>query len=181
MDGTVQTRSLDGVSKREFLLARTDGPDATRALAAALAACLVDGDLIVLSGDLGAGKTCFAQGLGRGLGVEEQITSPTFTLASRYQGRLWLNHLDVYRLDGVAETLDLDLPELLEDGVTVVEWGTKIGAVLPPERLSIELRYDDTTEADTRRSLRIELAGDAWLERREALIGVLRPWVAAPC
>ncbi len=112
-------------------------------MAAALAAVLVDGDLLVLTGDLGAGKTCFTQGLGRGLGIEDRITSPTFTLANRYDGRLRLNHLDVYRLESLAETMDLGLAELLEDGVTVVEWGDKIGGVLPLDHLVIALRYPD--------------------------------------
>ncbi|MDH3679207.1 MAG: tRNA (adenosine(37)-N6)-threonylcarbamoyltransferase complex ATPase subunit type 1 TsaE [Acidimicrobiia bacterium] len=168
------------MSESEIIRARTDGPDATKALAAALAVCLADGDLVVLSGDLGAGKTCFTQGLGHGLGVEERITSPTFTLAAVYEGRLRLNHLDVYRLDGVGETLDLDLPDLLEDGVTVIEWGTKIDPVLPADRLSIELRFEHGPDCDNRRSLRIELAGSPWLRRRDALVAALGPWVA-PC
>ena len=119
----------------------SDGPARTQAIATALAPLLVTGDLLILTGDLGAGKTCFAQGLGRGLAVEQNITSPTFTLANRYDGRLVLHHLDVYRLDSSAETLDLDLPELLESGVTVIEWGDRITDVLPADHLVIALRY----------------------------------------
>jgi tRNA threonylcarbamoyladenosine biosynthesis protein TsaE len=125
------------------VLVATAGPEDTRELAAALADALVDGDLLVLTGDLGAGKTCFTQGLGHGLGIGDRITSPTFTLANRYQGRLVLNHLDVYRLNSVAETLDLGLGELTEDGVTVIEWGDKINEVLPQDHLLIRLRYPD--------------------------------------
>jgi tRNA threonylcarbamoyladenosine biosynthesis protein TsaE len=136
------SRPLDPRSPDTFrLCASTTGPWATRALAAGLASCLQTGDLLVLTGDLGAGKTCFAQGLGAGLAVAEPITSPTFTLVSRYEGRLVLNHLDVYRLDDPSETTDLDLPELLEDGVTVIEWGERIHTVLPTQRLTIELRF----------------------------------------
>ncbi|MEL7158633.1 MAG: tRNA (adenosine(37)-N6)-threonylcarbamoyltransferase complex ATPase subunit type 1 TsaE, partial [Actinomycetota bacterium] len=112
------------------LCAASDGPATTRALAGAMATVLDDGDLLVLTGDLGAGKTCFTQGLGAGLGIEDRITSPTFTLVSEYRGRLDLHHLDVYRLDGPADTLDLDLHELAEDGVTVIEWGERIDAAL---------------------------------------------------
>ncbi len=121
----------------------TTGPDDTRAAAAELATVLVDGDLLVLTGDLGAGKTCFTQGLGRGLGIEDRLTSPTFTLANRYRGRLLLHHLDVYRLDSVAETVDLGLAELLEDGVTVIEWGDRIAEVLPHDHLVVAIRYPE--------------------------------------
>lgn len=161
-----------------MLCAATDGPHSTRALAAALADELVDGDLVVLTGDLGAGKTCFAQGLGAGLAVDDRITSPTFTLVSTYAGRLRLNHLDVYRLDDLAETLDLDLPELAEDGVTVIEWGERIDEVLPAERLTVELRFDD--EADDGRHLRLDLAGRTWHDRHPAMVAAIEPWTV-PC
>lgn len=166
------------VSSTRFLCARTDGPDSTRTVAAALADHVIDGDLIVLTGDLGAGKTCFTQGLGAALQVEDRITSPTFTLVSHYDGRLRLNHLDVYRLDGPDETLDLDLPELAEDGVTVIEWGERISEVLPVERLTVELRFDD--DGDDCRGLRFLFAGSSWLARHEAIAAGLVAW-AAPC
>ncbi|MGF1596099.1 MAG: tRNA (adenosine(37)-N6)-threonylcarbamoyltransferase complex ATPase subunit type 1 TsaE [Acidimicrobiales bacterium] len=165
------------------LCAETDGPAATQRLAAALSPCLDDGDLLVLTGDLGAGKTCFTQGLGRGLGIDDRITSPTFTLAAVYRGRLVLNHLDVYRLDDPAETLDLDLPELLEDGVTVIEWGEQVSEVLPPERCTIELGFPpvgDPDGSDDRRTLRLELAGARWQRRRGAIETALADW-STPC
>jgi len=126
---------------------RTSGPAETQAVAQALATVLGDGDLLVLTGDLGAGKTCFTQGLGRGLGIEDRITSPTFTLANRYHGRLTLHHLDVYRLESVAETMDLGLTELLEDGVTVIEWGDRIDDVLPVDHLRVTLSYPPVSTA----------------------------------
>ena len=138
------------MTEREHVLcARTVDADGTRALAARLAGCLADGDLVVLTGDLGAGKTCFTQGLARGLDIDGPITSPTFTLVSEHRGRLALHHLDVYRLDHPDEALDLDLPELLERGVTVIEWGERIAAVLPDDRLTVELRYPDLDLAVT--------------------------------
>jgi tRNA threonylcarbamoyladenosine biosynthesis protein TsaE len=142
--------SLEGVTQELAVGLRfqTAGPEHTHDFAAALAAVLVDGDLLVLTGDLGAGKTCFTQGLGRGLGIDDRITSPTFTLANRYHGRLTLHHLDVYRLESAAETLDLGLDELFEDGVTVIEWGDKIEDALPEDRLVITLRYPEPSQPD---------------------------------
>ncbi len=189
------------------LCAATDGPEATRALGSALAEVLVDGDLLVLTGDLGAGKTCLTQGLGAGLGVDERITSPTFTLVAEYRGRLRLHHLDVYRLDGPADALDLDLRELAEDGVTVVEWGERVEPALGADRLVVELTFPDLGLApadgpvgdgaagvgapgdgvagdgvagDDHRRFRCQLVGDRWTSRTEALTGALAPW-AAPC
>ncbi len=179
-----------------WLCAQTDDADATRALAGRFSVCIDHGDVLVLTGDLGAGKTCFTQGLGAGLGVEGRITSPTFTLVSGYQGRLPLHHLDVYRLDDLGQTLDLDLPELLEEGVTVIEWGERIEAVLPADRATIELRFapvtsqpcpppDGAAEPDgdaneDHRQLRIELAGPSWMARRDQLAAALQPWIV-PC
>ena len=136
-----------------FFTARTAGPDDTRRLAAKLTDELVDGDVVVLTGDLGAGKTCFTQGLGQGLGVEDRITSPTFTLANRYSGggefkHLELNHLDVYRLESPSEVEDLGLSELFEGGVTVVEWGDRIADVLPATHLQVHLRYPPLTSTE---------------------------------
>lgn len=126
-----------------MLCAVSDGPSTTRALATALSEVVTDGDLLVLTGDLGAGKTCFTQGLGAGLGIEDRITSPTFTLVAEYEGRLRLHHLDVYRLDGPADTIDLDLHELAEEGVTVIEWGEQIDTALGADRLVIEIAFLD--------------------------------------
>jgi tRNA threonylcarbamoyladenosine biosynthesis protein TsaE len=92
---------------------RTSSVDATRAMAAAVAPLARSGDLVLLVGDLGAGKTAFTQGFAAALGVDEPITSPTFTLARSYQGKLQVNHLDVYRLETAQEAEDLGLGELL--------------------------------------------------------------------
>ena len=125
------------------LVARTASVLETRDLAAALAELARPSDLLVLVGDLGAGKTAFTQGFGRGLGIDEQITSPTFALVRSYTGRLDLYHLDVYRLEQVSEALDLGLSELLDDGsVTVIEWGDTIAPALPHDYLEVHLRFD---------------------------------------
>ena len=97
-------------------------------------------DLLLLVGDLGAGKTAFTQGFGAGLGVEDQVTSPTFSLVRQYEGRLDLNHLDVYRLEQVSEALDLGLSELLDEGaVTGIEWGDTILPALLSDYLVVRI------------------------------------------
>lgn len=164
------------------LCAHTTAADGTRAVAARLADCLVDGDVLVLTGELGTGKTCFTQGLARGLAVEGRITSPTFTLVAEHLGRLPLHHLDVYRLDQPDEALDLDLPELLERGVTVIEWGERIAAVLPGDRLTVELRYPELSDevGDDERQLRLILGGPSWWSRAGAVADALGAGVV-PC
>lgn len=139
----------------------------TQELAAALARQAEAGDLLLLVGDLGTGKTAFAQGFGRGLGVDEPITSPTFVLHRRYQGRLTLHHLDVYRVEQLAEADDLALAELLEGpAVTLIEWGDRIRAALPAEHLEVRLGLGD--EPDERR---VELLayGERWADREAGL------------
>ncbi len=151
----------------------THGVDETRVLAAAVAAHVVHGDLLMLVGDLGAGKTAFTQGFAAALGVEVPVTSPTFTLANRYVGRIVVNHLDAYRLDDLAEAEDLALPELLEDGVTLVEWGDNILPVLPPDRLEVRITLGD---GDDDRCLEFAGVGRAWAGRWAALSAALEPW-----
>ncbi len=113
-----------------------------RALGARVATDLRPGDLVVLTGDLGAGKTTFTQGLGRGLGVEGAVTSPTFVIAREHRstrGGPELVHVDAYRLGGAAELDDLDLDASLDDAVTVVEWGEGLAEELADSRLQIRI------------------------------------------
>ena len=98
-------------------------------------------DLLVLTGDLGAGKTCFTQGLGRGLGVTERITSPTFTIGHRYHGRVDVSHLDLYRFAGVSAAEWGDLEPYFEDAIVFVEWPEAAGEALPPIRAAVVLRH----------------------------------------
>src|SRR5436305_2135610 len=107
--------------------------DQTRRIGGRLAALLAPGDVILLEGPFGAGKTTFTQGIARGLGVtDDYITSPTFTLINEYPGRLPLYHVDLYRLDSAAQALDLGLTDYLDSpGVTVIEWPERAAALLP--------------------------------------------------
>lgn len=148
----------------------------TRAIGDAIAALLVPGDAIALTGELGAGKTTFAQGLARGLGFAGAVVSPTFTLVREYRGgRLPVIHADVYRLDRVQDVLDLGLEEQAEDGVLLVEWGDAVEALLPQDHLVIEL----TVPAGDERSVRLLADGGSWSLRWERLERALEPWSAA--
>lgn len=124
----------------------------TRILGVALAPLLVPGDVISLSGDLGAGKTVFVQGLATALGVEQPVTSPTFTIVHEYKGRYPILHMDVYRLDSFQEVLDLGFEELLDpQAVMLVEWGEAVSPLLPRRYLRVDIRRADETDEDARR------------------------------
>ena len=152
---------------------RTSSVDATRAMAAAVAPLVRHGDLLLLVGDLGAGKTAFTQGFAAALGVDEPITSPTFTLARSYQGKLQVNHLDVYRLESAQEAEDLGLGELLEDGITLIEWGDTIAAVLPADYLELRFVFGDE---DDERTIQTRVVGPSWSARHRALTSALETW-----
>ena len=130
---TGNTRSIQHLSR---------SPAETRTLGRRLGELLEAGDVVTLRGDLGAGKTALAQGVGEGLGVTEPVSSPTFTLVQEYRGRLPLWHLDVYRLRSPEEVVDLGWSDLLAGGgVLLVEWPERIEPFLPPERLDLTLEY----------------------------------------
>ncbi|HLT70686.1 MAG TPA: tRNA (adenosine(37)-N6)-threonylcarbamoyltransferase complex ATPase subunit type 1 TsaE [Acidimicrobiales bacterium] len=168
-------------SRAATLVARTRSVEETRELAAAVARVAQPGDLVLLSGDLGAGKTAFVQGFGRGLGVTEPITSPTFTLAQQYEGRLTVHHLDVYRLDQLGEVADLGLAELLDDGgVVLIEWGDAIAPVLPNDHLEVRLVYGDPGDGDDDRRILVRPVGPSWAARQVSLLEALAPWAVAP-
>lgn len=118
-------------------------PSETRALGQRLAAKLRPGHLILLHGDLGAGKTCFTQGIAAGLGIEGPVQSPTFILIAEYpDARVPLRHVDLYRLERTEEILALGLEERLEDGVWVVEWAERFADHWPEDRLEVELQEE---------------------------------------
>lgn len=155
----------------------TSAVEETRALGSALADLVGPGDIIVLNGELGAGKTAFTQGFAEGLGVTEQVVSPTFTIARAYRGRLALNHLDVYRLEHLQEAVDLGLAELSDDdSVTLIEWGEVILAALPPDHLEVRLSYGP---GDDDRVVEVVAVGERWQQRERVLVEALTSWSAA--
>ncbi|MFD1440888.1 tRNA (adenosine(37)-N6)-threonylcarbamoyltransferase complex ATPase subunit type 1 TsaE [Lacticaseibacillus hegangensis] len=141
---------------------------ALQAFAAAVAPKLQAGDILLLDGDLGAGKTSFTKGLARGLGITDYIKSPTFTLIREYpDGRLPLYHMDLYRLEGGGAG-DLGLEEYFEgDGVSVVEWPDYLGEAMPDAYLLIHFLKDEVD--DSKRTLTFEAAG----ARAQALLAAL--------
>jgi tRNA threonylcarbamoyladenosine biosynthesis protein TsaE len=121
----------------------TRGPEQTRRLGTRLGALLQRGDLVCLSGDLGSGKTTLVQGIARGWGTLDPVTSPTFILVNAYRhpdGQV-LHHLDAYRMQSALEAEELDLDLLLEEGPLVVEWPERIDSALPDGRLAVGLRW----------------------------------------
>ena len=118
----------------------SESSEETQRIGEALGRRLGPGDVVATVGELGTGKTCFLQGLVRGLGVQETATSPTFVLINHYRGRLPVHHLDAYRTESLTELLDLGLEEFLYgDGVTVVEWADKLLPLLPPRTIVVTI------------------------------------------
>ena len=151
------------------------GPEDTRAIGAALAGLSRPRDLILLAGELGAGKTVLVQGFGAALGVTGRITSPTFTLVRTYPAKIPLIHADVYRLEHLQEVIDLALPELLDDdgGVALVEWGDVVAPIFPPDYLSVRIEF---AEEDEGRWLHLRGVGPGWASRAGALRKDLVAW-----
>lgn len=152
----------------------TKSPDDTKELAAQIAPLLRPGDLVLLAGDLGAGKTAFTQGLGRALGITGPITSPTFTLMRAYEGTVRLLHVDVYRLDYLQEITELGIPELVDnEAVAVVEWGDVAEAALPTDFLELQIAYGD---GDEERRVQLRAVGRSWTARQNALEHAVARW-----
>jgi tRNA threonylcarbamoyladenosine biosynthesis protein TsaE len=167
------------------MILRADSLASTHAVAAAIAGLARAGDVIVLAGEMGAGKTAFAQGFGRALGVTEAITSPTFTLVHSYPvpgTKLTLHHADLYRLDSTGDVDDLALHELAEfGGIVLVEWGDVAAASLG-DHLEIRLERDDAESDDAgdddfgldeARTLELQAVGRSWAGRWERLRDVV--------
>jgi tRNA threonylcarbamoyladenosine biosynthesis protein TsaE len=146
----------------------------TRAIGAALAPLLSTGDVIALTGELGAGKTTLVQGIAGALAYDGAVTSPTFTLVREYRTpTLPLVHADVYRLDRVQDALDLGLDETAEDGVLLIEWGDAVDALLPADRLVVELSVPGEDDA---RRIALRSEGTAWQTRWERLEQAVDGW-----
>ena len=146
----------------------TRSADDTFNLGETLGALLQPGDLITLNGDLGAGKTCLASGVGRGMNIEGRVKSPTFALINEYEGKIPLYHMDVYRLDSPSEINDLGFDEYFYGtGAVLVEWAQKIIDFLPEQRLDIAIDKDPNKE--DARNIRLIPHGN----RYEQLVGEL--------
>lgn len=158
------------------MIFRTRSEEVTRSLGHVLAHVVRAGDVLLLSGDLGAGKTALVKGIAAGLAVSEPITSPTFNILLVHEGALPLYHMDLYRLDHADQLEDIDYFGTLEaDGLTCVEWGDKFPEAAPDEYVSVDIAITD----DTERELHVEGAGprgaelaELWLAAAGALAGV---------
>lgn len=145
----------------------------TRAIGQAIAGLLATGDVVGLTGDLGAGKTRLVQGAAAALGVEDPVVSPTFMLVREYDGKLPVNHVDAYRLEDAAELEDLGLDGVLDAATVVfVEWADRVERALPENWLEIRLQVDD----DETRELMVVPHGSTWRLRGERLQAVLAPF-----
>lgn len=147
----------------------------TKAIGAALAVTLRPGDVVGLTGDLGAGKTRFVQGAAAALEVEDPVVSPTFMLVRSYDGRLPVQHVDAYRLSGAAELEDLGIEEVLPpDAVTFVEWADRVAGALPPDWLELAFH----TRPDEVREIHVRAHGGGWSARLPGLRSALDPFRA---
>ena len=155
----------------------TSSEEQTRDVGAAVAPLAASSDVVILTGDLGAGKTRFTQGFARALGVDEQVTSPTFTLVRTYAGRLPLHHADLYRMDSWDEVADLVLGELSDgSGVTLVEWGEAALGLIGGDMLEVRIELGP---GDDDRIITFTPSGSKWYERREDLEKAVLPWGSA--
>lgn len=119
---------------------RTDSAENTIALGKKIGACLMPGDVIAMQGTLAAGKTTITKGIASALGITEDVTSPTFCLISEYEGKMPLYHMDVYRLDGTEDFINLGVDDMIYGrGVTIIEWSEKIMDELPKKTIIIKL------------------------------------------
>jgi tRNA threonylcarbamoyladenosine biosynthesis protein TsaE len=150
------------------LVRETRSPEETQALGEALGRLLRPGHVLGLSGEMGAGKTAFAQGVAAGLGVTEPVSSPTFALVHEYQGRMPVWHLDTYRIGSPDELIDLSWDDLLAGGgVLLVEWPERIAAAMPADRLDVTITYG---EGDGR-TLELQPHGERMRDLLNALAG----------
>jgi len=146
-------------------LATSESPDETLRLGRRLAPLLTSGDVVVLTGQLGAGKTLFVSGIAEGLGISERITSPTFLIARVYRGGfLPLVHADAYRLGSIAEFEDLGILDDGADGAVVIEWGEAVADALPDDRLIVRFELDGDA-----RNVTFEPCG-SWCDRDLAVV-----------
>jgi len=150
------------------LRVKSRSPEQTQLLGSHLGELAQQGDIFFLIGELGTGKTCLVQGIGKGLGIKEYPFSPSFVIIREYQGNLPLYHIDFYRLNRIAEINDLGLEEYLYGhGVCVIEWAEKASSALPGKNLVISLNY--VADSETERSIYLEPKGERYLKLMEKL------------
>ena len=155
------------------LILRTQTPEQTRALGAGLAEVFRERDVVLLTGELGAGKTTLVQGIVAGLGSSDHVQSPTFTLIREYTGRLSVAHVDVYRLERVQDVVDLGLEEIADgDALLLIEWGDAVQDILPSERLRVTITTFDPAGSEGARQIELAAEGPSW-EARWDRIGTL--------
>jgi tRNA threonylcarbamoyladenosine biosynthesis protein TsaE len=147
----------------ELLKLNSHNPEQTQLLGSHLGKLAQNGDIFLLTGELGTGKTCLTQGIARGLGIRECAFSPSFVIIREYHGRLPLYHIDFYRLDNIDEITDLGLEEYLySGGVCVIEWAEKGLSILPQYNLLVALNYVPTSERE--RTICLTPKGQRYLE-----------------
>jgi len=152
---------------------RSTSPEETQAIANLLTPALLPGDVVALSGDLGAGKTCFVQGAARALGVTDRVTSPSFVLVKEYKGAFPILHLDVYRLSNLQELTDLGYEEFLDPaGIVFIEWGDAVKPLLPEDYLEVSIRRS----IDEDRLIDIHARGTSWNRRLVDLASDFAQW-----
>ncbi|MDP9068576.1 MAG: tRNA (adenosine(37)-N6)-threonylcarbamoyltransferase complex ATPase subunit type 1 TsaE [Actinomycetota bacterium] len=152
------------------LVCTTYSAEETRIVGASLSPVLLPGDVISLSGDLGAGKTAFVQGVAIALGVQRGVTSPTFTIVHEYQARYPIIHLDVYRLNSFQEVIDLGFEEYLDpEAIVLIEWGEAIAPMLPRRHLEVDLRRAADPSAEEERCLIFRPHGPEWVRKVQAM------------
>ncbi len=162
------------------LVSRT--PQQTRELAATVAGALRPGDVVALTGELGAGKTCFVQGAASALGVQERVTSPSFVLRREYEGSVPILHMDIYRLETLQEIVDIGYEEVFDrTRVTFIEWGDAMSPLLPSDHLELEFRLPpasaDMAVGEEDRRILLRPRGQDWLRRLPELRTALDQWV----
>jgi tRNA threonylcarbamoyladenosine biosynthesis protein TsaE len=139
--------------------------EATMAVGEAVGSLALPGDVILVHGELGAGKTTFVRGAARALGVREKVASPSFVLVRQYRGSFPVLHVDVYRLEKFQEVIELGLEDILDPhAVVFVEWGEAVEPLFPQSHLKVRLEVEGSS-----RRLRLSSAGGAWADRWEAL------------
>lgn len=177
------------IAAGRVLTLQSPAPDVTRAVAGVVARHLEPGDVVALTGELGAGKTCFVQGAAHALGVRERVTSPTFLLRRDYEGTLGVTHLDVYRMETLADVRTLGHDDAEQrDRVTFIEWADAVRPLLPADHLEVELRLPppdvaappspDAALAEPR-TVVLHAHGPRWLRRADALHRDCAQWATS--